>query len=198
LARKRWLWKDGFERRTRKKGFRVEEPLCIKYGGKNIRPIRVLGPNLTFSNRQFPTLCSWKHIKSILQLENYDLFKPLEVEVQGIKAASIVHDCISLRASNLNFCFGFHTKRYLTTNAFLLKQPFLQPFVIFKSFVTLIILSTGFLVHSQTFVDSHKDCGLGEGGEVGYFWCKMGIGRSFCPSTVYRTLLAAQNGQEPQ
>jgi len=28
-------------------------------------------------------------------------------------------------------------------------------------------------------VDSYKDCGQGEGGEVGYFWCKMGIGRIF-------------------
>ena len=69
----------------------------------------------------------------------------------------------------------------MTTNAFLLKRPFLHPFVTFKSFVTLIILSTGFLVYSQIFVHSHKDCGLGEGGEVGYFWCKMGIGRIFLP-----------------
>ena len=115
---------------------------------------------MTFSNRQFPTLCAWKHFKSILQLENHNLFKPLEVEVQGIKAASIIHDCISLCESDLDFCMGLHTKRYMTTNAFLLKQPFLHPFVIFKSFVTLIILSTGFLVHSQIFVDSHKDCGL--------------------------------------
>jgi len=153
----------------------------VKYGGKKIRPILVLGPNLTFSNRQFPTLCAWKHFKSILQLENHNLFKPLEVEVQGIKAASIVHDCISLCESDLDFCMGLHTKRYMTTNAFLLKQPLLHPFVIFKSFVTLIILSMGFLVHSQIFVDSHKDCGLGEGGEVGYFWCKMGIGRIFLP-----------------
>jgi len=69
----------------------------------------------------------------------------------------------------------------MTTNAFLVKQPLLHPFVIFKSFVTLIILSTDFLAQSQIFVDSHKDCGPGEGGEVGYFWCKMGIGRIFLP-----------------
>jgi len=62
----------------------------------------------------------------------------------------------------------------MTTNAFLLKQPFFHPVVIFKSVVTLIILSTGFLVHSQIFEDSYKDCGVGEGGEVGYFWCKSG------------------------
>jgi len=76
---------------------------------------------------------------------------------------------------------GLHTKRYMATDASLLKQPFLHPFVIFKSFVTFIILSTDFLIYSQIFVDSHKDCGLGEGGEVGYFWCKMGIGRIFLP-----------------
>jgi len=76
---------------------------------------------------------------------------------------------------------GLHTNRYMTTNAFLLKQPFLHPFVIFKSFVTLIILSMGFLVHRQTFVYGHKDCGLGEGGNVGYFECTMGIGRILLP-----------------
>jgi len=51
--------------------------------------------------------------------------------------------------------------------------------VIFKSFLTSIILSTDFLIHSKIFVDSYKDCGQGEGGEVGYFCCKMGIGRIF-------------------
>ena len=153
----------------------------LKYGRKKIRPILVLGPNLTFSNRQFSTLCAWKHFKSPPQLENHNIFNPLEVEVQGIKAASIVYDCISLCKSDLDFCMGLHTKRYMTTNASLLKQPFLHPFVIFKSFVTFIILSTDFLIHSQIFVDSHKICGLGEGGEVGYFWCKMGIGRILLP-----------------
>jgi len=74
---------------------------------------------------------------------------------------------------------GLHTKRYMTTNSFLLKQPFLHPIVIFKSFVTFIILSTDFLIHSQIFVGSRKNCGLGEGGEIGYFWCTMGIGRIF-------------------
>jgi len=74
---------------------------------------------------------------------------------------------------------GLHTKRYMTTNSFLLKQPFLHPLVIFKSFVTFIILSTDFLIHSQSFVGSHKTCGLREGGEIGYFWSKMGIGRFF-------------------
>jgi len=43
------------------------------------------------------------------------------------------------------------------------------------------ILSMDFLIHSQIFMGSHRNCGLEEGGEVGYFWCKMGIGR---PSTV--------------
>jgi len=41
----------------------------------------------------------------------------------------------------------------------LLKQPFLHPFMIFKSFLTSIILSTDFLIHSNDFVDSYKDCG---------------------------------------
>ena len=83
--------------------------------------------------------------------------------------------------SDLDFCLGLHTKRYMTTDASLLKQPFLHPFVIFKSFVTFIILSTDVLIYSQIFVDSHKDGSLGEGGEVGYFLCKMGIGQIFLP-----------------
>ena len=104
--------------------------------------------------------------------------------MQGIKAASIVYDCISLHESDLDFCMGLHTKRYMATNSFLLKQPFLHLFVIFKSFVTFIILSTDFLIHSQIFVDSHTNCGQGEGVDVGYFSCKMGLGRIFCPSTI--------------
>ena len=152
--------------------------LLIKYGDKRIRPILVLGPNLTFSSRQFPTLCTWKHFKSFLQLGSHNLFKLLEVEVQGIKAASIAYDCISLCESDLDFCMGLHTKSYLTTDSFLLKQPFLHPFVISKSFVTFIILSTDFLIRSQIFVVSHRNCGPWEGGEVGYFWCKMGIGQT--------------------
>ena len=74
----------------------------------------VLGPNLTFSTGQFPTLSEWIHFKFFLQLENHNLFKPLEVEVQGIKAASIVDDCISMCESDQDFCMGLHTKRYDT------------------------------------------------------------------------------------
>ena len=52
-------------------------------------------------------------------------------------------------------------------NQFLLhKQSFLHPFLIFESFVTFIILSTDLLIHGQTFNDSHKNCGLKEGGKV--------------------------------
>jgi len=89
----------------------------VKYGDKKIRPMVVLGPNLPFSTGQFPTLCEWIHFKIFLQLENHNLFKPLEVEVQGIKAASIVEDCISLCESDLDFCMGPHTKRYMATNS---------------------------------------------------------------------------------
>jgi len=78
------------------------------------------------------------------------------------------------------FVWGSIQKGMIHGNQFLLlKQPFLHPFVIFKSLLTAIILSTDFLIHSKIFVDSYKDCGQGEGGEVGYFWCKMGIGRIF-------------------
>jgi len=71
---------------------------------------------------------------------------------------------------------GLHTKMYMTINSFLLKQLFLHPFVILKSFVTSIILSINFLILRQIFVDSHKNCGVGAGANVGYLWCKMGIG----------------------
>jgi len=91
----------------------------------------------------------------------------------------MVYDCISMCESDVDFYMGLHTKRHMTTNSFLLKQPFLHHLVIFKSFVTLIILSTDFLIHSQTFVDSDKDCGLREGGEISYFWYKIGIRRFF-------------------
>jgi len=57
--------------------------------------------------------------------------------------------------------------------------------VIFTSFVTFIILSTDFLIHSQIFVGSRESCGLGEGAEIGYFWCKMGIGRIFFFLVLY-------------
>ena len=62
--------------------------LDVKHGDKKIRPILSLWPNLTFSNRQSPTLCAWKHFKSSPQLENHNLFKSPEVEVQGIKSCS--------------------------------------------------------------------------------------------------------------
>ena len=61
----------------------------------------------------------------------------------------------------------------------LLIKPFPHPFVIFKSFLTSIILSTDFLIQSKTFLDSYKDCGRGEGGELGYFWFKMVIAQIF-------------------
>jgi len=99
----------------------------VKYGDKKIRPMVVLGPNLPFSTGQFPTLCEWIHFKIFLQLENHNLFKPLEVEVQGIKAASIVDDCISLYESDLDFCMGPHTKRYMATNSCYLNNHFSIP-----------------------------------------------------------------------
>ena len=36
-----------------------------------------------------------KHLKYFHQLENHYLFKPLQVEVYGIKAVFSVHDCVS-------------------------------------------------------------------------------------------------------
>ena len=89
----------------------------IQYEDKRIRPILVFGPNLTFSNQQFPTLFALKHFKSFLQPENDNLFKYLEVEVQGIKTASIAYDCIRLCESNLDFCMGLHRKRYVATGS---------------------------------------------------------------------------------
>jgi len=99
----------------------------LKYGDKKIPPMVVLGPNLTFSTGQFPTQCEWIHFKSFLQLENHNLFKPLEVEVQGIKAASIVDDCISLCESDLDFGMGPNTKRYMATNSCYLNNHFSIP-----------------------------------------------------------------------
>ena len=98
--------------------------------------------------------------------------------MQGIKTASIVYDCIHMCESDLDFCMGLDRKRYMATNFLPLKQPFLHPFVIFKSFVMFNILSMDFLILSQIFLVSHRNCGQWEGGEVGYFWCKMGIGRT--------------------
>jgi len=84
----------------------------------------VFGPGLTFSNRQFPTLFAWKHSKSFLQLENDNLFKPLEVEVQGIKTASIVYDCVHLCEGDIDFCMGLHRRRYMATNSRYLNNNF--------------------------------------------------------------------------
>jgi len=116
------------------------------------RPKRVLGPNLTFSNRQIPTLCSWKHLKSLFRLENHNLFKPLEVEVQEIKLFMIASACVK---GTWIFVLSSY-KKYMTTNSFLLRQIFLYPFVIFKSCITFII-STNFLIQSKIFVDSHGE-----------------------------------------
>jgi len=99
----------------------------VKYGDKKIRPMVVLGPNLTFSTGQFPTLSAWINFKFFLQLENHNLFKPLEVEVQGIKAASIVDDCISMCESDLDFCMGPHSKRYMATNSCYVNNHFSIP-----------------------------------------------------------------------
>jgi len=71
-----------------------------------------------------------------------------------------------------------HTKRYMATNAKILKQPFPHHFVIFKDSVTFFILSRGLQMQGQVFADSHRHCVMREGGEDGHFWCKKGIGRT--------------------
>jgi len=88
--------------------------------------------------------------------------------------------------------YGALYKKVHGNQFLLLKQPVLYRFVIFMSFVTLIILSTYFLIHSEIFVDSHRNCGLGEAVEVGYFWCKMGIGRIFL--SYHSIILYLMNG----
>ena len=79
--------------------------------------------------------------------------------MQGIKTASIVYDCIHMCESDLDFCMGFHRKRYMATNSLPLKRLFLYLFVIFKSFVMFNIKSTDFLILSQIFVVSDRNCG---------------------------------------
>jgi len=56
--------------------------------------------------------------------------------------------------------------------------------MIFKSFLTSIILSTDFLIHSKNFVDSYKDCGQGRVAKSATFGVKWASDESFCPSTV--------------
>ena len=73
---------------------------------------------------------------------------------------------------------GLHTKRYMATNTRYLKRPFLHQLVIFKDSVTSFMLSTGFLMQGQIFADSHRRCGMREGGGYGRLWRKKGIGRT--------------------
>lgn len=42
-----------------------------------------------------PNATSWKQFKYFHQLDSFYIFKPLEVEVQGIKVVFIAYDCVS-------------------------------------------------------------------------------------------------------
>ena len=153
--------------------------IAVKYGDKKIRPMVVLGPNLTFSTGQFPTLCEWIHIKIFLQLENHNVIqtsRSRSARNQSWFYCWWLHQPVWKWPA---FLYGAPDKKVHGNQFLLLKQLFLPPFVIFGSFLTAIILSMDFLIHSKFFVDSYKDCGQGEGGEVGHFWCIMGIGRIF-------------------
>ena len=90
----------------------------------------------------------------------------------------VVHDCVNKCESDLKFCMGLHTKKYMATATRCLNQPFLHHLVIFKDSVTFIMLSTGLLMQGQIFADYHRHCAIREGGEDRHFWCKKGIGRT--------------------
>jgi len=107
-----------------------------------------------------------------------------------MKAASIVDDCISLCESDLDFCMGPHTKKVHDNQFLLLKQQFLHPFVIFKSFLTLIMLYTDFLIHSKILWILIKIVARGRVAKLATFGVKWASDESFCPSTVITLQMA--------
>ena len=90
----------------------------------------------------------------------------------------VVHDCVGKGESDLNFCMGLHTKRYMATDTKYLKRPHLHHLVILKDSVTFVMLSTGLLMQGQIFANHHRHCAMRVGGEDGHFWCKKPIGRT--------------------
>lgn len=59
---------------------------------------------------------TWNFFKYFHQLDSFYVFKPLEVEVQGIKVVFIAYDSVSQCEGDLNFCMGLHVKNYMATN----------------------------------------------------------------------------------
>lgn len=84
-----------------------------------------------------PNATTWKQFKYFHQLDSFYVFKPLEVEVQGIKVVFIAYE------SELNFCIGLGNQ-YLT-----FRWCFLHSFIIIKKIVISPMLFTGLLVHYQ-------------------------------------------------